>query len=310
MARRYPDGGGRVPELPDVLLYVERLADRTVGRPLLGVRLKSPFLLRTVDPPLREASGKTVREVRRVGKRIAIGLDDDLWLVIHLMVAGRLRWRPKGAAIPGQDGLAAFDFEAGTLLFTEASKKKRASLHVVRGDDALAVLDPGGIDPRTASVADVATRLRSERHTLKRSLTDPRLFDGIGGAYGDEILHRAGLSPVAWSDRLDDDAVARLTAAMRDVMIAWVDRFRAEIGDRFPEKVTAFRPEMAVHGKYGEPCPVCGDPVQRIVYEDRETNYCATCQTDGVLLKDRALSQLLKDDWPRTLEELEELKRR
>jgi formamidopyrimidine-DNA glycosylase len=310
MARRYPDGGGRVPELPDVLLYVERLADRTVGRPLLGVRLKSPFLLRTVDPPLREASGKTVREVRRVGKRIAIGLDDDLWLVIHLMVAGRLRWRPKGAAIPGQDGLAAFDFEAGTLLFTEASKKKRASLHVVRGEEGLHALDPGGIDPRTATVEQVAERLRSERHTLKRSLTDPRLFDGIGGAYGDEILHRARLSPVAWSDRVTDEEIARLQVAMRDVTTWWVDHFRQQIGDGFPEKVTAFRPEMAVHGRFGQPCPVCGDPVQRIVYEDRETNYCATCQTGGVLLKDRALSQLLKDDWPRTLEELEELRRR
>ncbi|MCB9682555.1 MAG: formamidopyrimidine-DNA glycosylase [Alphaproteobacteria bacterium] len=299
-----------MPELPDVAVYRERLEALTVGRPLDAVRLRSPFLLRTAVPPLSEAHGRVVVGVRRIGKRLALGLDGDLWLVIHLMVAGRLRWRKRGAGIPGRDGLAAFDFADGTLLFTEASKKKRASLHVVAGEAGLADFDRGGLDPLTASVADVRAALTSERHTLKRSLTDPTLFDGIGGAYGDEILHAARLSPVQWSDRVDDAGVARLHAAMREVLTTWTARFRAEVGDGFPEVVTAFRPEMAVHGKFGQPCPVCGDPVQRIVYADRETNYCATCQTDGVLLRDRALSQLLKGDWPKTLEELDELKRR
>ncbi|MCB9664020.1 MAG: formamidopyrimidine-DNA glycosylase [Alphaproteobacteria bacterium] len=299
-----------MPELPDVEVYRERLEARLVGQQLLGVRLRSPFLLRTAVPPLSDATGRTFRAVRRVGKRLALGLDGDLWLVIHLMVAGRLRWAKVGAKPPGQGGLAAFDLPTGTLIFTEVSKKKRASLHVVAGEGALADFDRGGLDPLTATPAQVAERLRAERHTLKRSLTDPTLFDGIGGAYGDEILHRAGLSPVAWSDGVDDAGIARLTDAMRDVLTWWTDHLRAEVGDGFPDKVTAFRPEMAVHGRHGQPCPVCGDPVQRIVYADRETNYCATCQTGGVLLRDRALSQLLKKDWPRTLEELEELRRR
>lgn len=299
-----------MPELPDVVVYCERLAAKTVGRTLKTVRLRSPFLLRTAVPPLKDAFGREVVGVRRLGKRIVLELQDELFLVIHLMIAGRLRWRTAGTNPPGRDGLAAFDFDDGTLIFTEASKKKRASLHVVLGEDGLAAHTRDGIDPRTASVAEVAERLRSERHTLKRSLTDANLFDGIGGAYGDEILHRARLSPVAWSDQLDDDAIARLHAAMRHVLDDWTRRFRDEVGDGFPDKVTAFRPEMAVHGKYGEPCPACGTEVQRIVYVGRETNYCPTCQTEGRLLKDRALSQLLKKDWPKTVEELEALRKR
>lgn len=299
-----------MPELPDVEVYRERLEARLVGQPLLGVRLSSPFLLRTAVPPLAETTGRTFREVRRLGKRLALGLDGDLWLVIHLMVAGRLRWAKAGAKAPGNGGLAVFDVPGGALVFTEVSKKKRASLHVIAGEAGLADFHRGGLDPLTATPAQVAERLRTERHTLKRSLTDPTLFDGIGGAYGDEILHRARLSPVAWSDGVDDEGVARLAEAMREVLTWWTAHLRAEVGEGFPDKVTAFRPEMAVHGRYGLPCPVCGDPVQRIVYADRETNYCPTCQTGGVLLRDRALSQLLKKDWPKTLEELDELRRR
>lgn len=299
-----------MPELPDVVVYVERLAALTQGRPLQRVTLASPFLLRTVDPPLADAFGRTVTSVRRIGKRIALGLEGDLWLVLHLMIAGRLRWKKPGTRPPGRGGLATFDFDDGTLVFTEVSKKKRASLHVVRGEAGLAAFDRGGVDPLTATLAQVRRGLTVERHTLKRSLTDPRLFDGIGGAYGDEILHAARLSPVQMSDALSDDDIRRLRTAMRTVLTGWTDRFRQEVGEGFPDVVTAFRPEMAVHGKHGQPCPVCGDPVQRIVYVDRETNYCATCQTGGTLLRDRALSQLLKKDWPKTLEELEELRGR
>ncbi len=299
-----------MPELPDVTVYCERLAAHTVGHALQQVLLSSPFLLRTAEPPLSSASGRRVVGVQRLGKRIIWELDDELFLVIHLMVAGRLRWKKAGARPPGRGGLAAFRFEHGTVLFTEVSKKKRASLHVVQGREGLADFDRGGADPRTISAQTLAALLRGERHTLKRSLTDPRLLDGIGGAYADEILHRAKLSPVGWSDRVDDEGVERLRVAMGEVLVEWTERLREAVGAGFPDKVTAFHPEMAVHGKHKEPCPVCASPIQRIVYASRETNYCATCQTGGKLLRDRALSQLLKGDWPRNLEELEALKRR
>jgi formamidopyrimidine-DNA glycosylase len=298
-----------VPELPDVTVYCERLAARTVGSRLRGVRLRSLFLLRTAVPPLKEAFGREVVGVRRLGKRIVLELEEDWFLVIHLMVAGRLRWKEPGAAVPPRDGLAAFDFDAGTVILTEASKKQRASLHVVQGEAGLAEFDRGGLPPIGARFEDVKAALLGENHTLKRSLTDPRLFDGIGGAYGDEILFRARLSPVQWTKHLDDAEIERLRVAMHEVLTEWIERFRAQVGEGFPDKVTAFQPEMAVHGKYNEPCPVCGSPVQRIVYVGRETNYCATCQTDGKVLKDRALSQLLHGDWPNTLEELEALRR-
>jgi formamidopyrimidine-DNA glycosylase len=295
-----------VPELPDVTIYVERLRALTVGKPIEGIRIASMFVLRTVSPAPRELVGARVETVERLGKRIVIGVEGDRWIVIHLMIAGRLRWKERGAKIPGKLGLAAFDFANGTLLFTEASPKKRASLHVVAGRAALAEFDRGGLDVLGSSDAAFAERMRSERHTVKRSLTDPTLFDGIGNAYSDEILHAAKLSPFRMTTAMTDDELARLHAACVRVLVAWTDRFRAEIGDGFPDKVTAFRPEMAVHGKYGQPCPVCGTPVQRIVYADNEANYCATCQTDGKLLADRSLSRLLKEDWPKSLEELEE----
>lgn len=298
-----------MPELPDVTVYVERLAERWVGRTLRKVRLGSPFLVRTAVPPLASVEGRVVRGVSRLGKRLVVSFDDDLHVVIHLMVAGRLRWRKPGAAVGGKGTLAAFDTDDGTVLFTEAGTKRRASLHVVQGPGALDTFDKGGLDPLTATPAQVAERLRVERHTLKRSLTDPRLFDGIGGAYGDEILFAARLSPLGWSDLVDDEGVARLTVAMRDVLLAWTDRLRTKVGAGFPEEVTAFQDEMAVHGKHDQPCPRCGAPIQRIVHADRETNYCAPCQTGGKLLRDRALSQLLKSDWPENLEELAALKR-
>jgi formamidopyrimidine-DNA glycosylase len=269
------------------------------------VRLESMFLLRSVEPPLAEVEGRRVTGLRRLGKRVVLELEGELFLVLHLMIAGRLRWRAVGAAIPGRRGLAAFDFETGTLLLTEAGTKKRASLHVVRGEAGLADHDRGGVDPLTATPAEFAEAVRRENHTLKRTLTDPRLFSGIGNAYSDEILHAARLSPLKWSERLDDDELERLHAATVEVLEGWTARLREQAGEGFPEKVTAFRAEMAVHGKHGEPCPVCGAPVQRIVYAENETNYCAGCQTGGKLLADRALSRLLKQDWPRTLEELE-----
>jgi formamidopyrimidine-DNA glycosylase len=299
-----------MPELPDITVYVERLERLTQGAVLEGVRLASPFLLRSVDPPIGAAAGKAVRGVRRVGKRVVFALDDELFLVIHLMIAGRLQWRPRGARIPGRVGVAAFDFSTGTLTMTEASQKKRASLHLVRGEAALAEHDPGGIDVFTADGAAFTAALRAERHTLKRTLTDPRTFSGIGNAYSDEILHRAKLSPVLMSTALDDEQALRLYEATRSVLAEWTERLRHDDEDKpLPEKVTAFRPEMAVHGKAGQPCPVCGSPVQRIAYADNETNYCATCQTGGKLLADRALSRLMKEDWPRTLDELEALKK-
>ena len=295
-----------MPELPDIVVYLEALQARIEGQVLEGVRLASPFLLRSVDPPLSACAGRRVVALRRLGKRIVIALDDDLFLVIHLMVAGRLRWKKPGAKVPGKLGLAAFDFESGTLLLTEAGSRKRASLHVAEGEEALGAHDRGGLEVLDADVPAFAEALRRETHTLKRTLTDPRLLSGIGNAYSDEILHRARLSPFKLTDALTDDEIERLFDASRDVLREWTGRLRDEAGEGFPEKVTAFRKEMAVHGRHREPCPVCGSPVQRIVYSSNETNYCATCQTGGKLLADRALSRLLRKDWPRTLEELEE----
>ncbi|MDX1501788.1 MAG: DNA-formamidopyrimidine glycosylase family protein [Thermoanaerobaculia bacterium] len=295
-----------MPELPDVELYRETLTRLLAGRPLLGVRLGSPFLLRSVDPPLATVAGKTVRELRRLGKRIVIALDDDLHLVIHLMIAGRFQWKDPGAKLPRRLGQAAFDFDHGTLLLTEAGTKKRASLHVVRGEEGLAPFDRGGLEVLDAGADEFAAALTSENHTVKRALTDPRILSGIGNAYSDEILHRARMSPFKRTADLSAQEVRRLYGAARAVLVEWVERLRAQTGDGFPTKVTAFRPEMAVHGKHGEPCPACGAPVQRIVYAENEANYCAGCQTGGRVLADRALSRLLRDDWPRTLEELEE----
>jgi formamidopyrimidine-DNA glycosylase len=297
-----------MPELPDVTLYVERLTPLVVGEILQRVRLASPFLLRSVEPPLASAAGRRVAAVSRLGKRIVFELDGNLFLVLHLMVAGRLRRRPAGAAIPGRHGLAAFDFSGGTLLLTEASGKKRASLQLVQGEAALAALDPGGLEVLDASLESFNTALVRESHTLKRALTDPSIFSGIGNAYSDEILHRARLSPFKRSTELDGEETERLFHATRDTLVEWIERLRRDTPD-FPEKVTAFRPEMAVHGRFGLPCPRCGAPVQRIVYAENEANYCAACQTGGRLLADRALSRLLKADWPRTVAELEERKR-
>jgi formamidopyrimidine-DNA glycosylase len=294
-----------VPELPDLEIYLEALAARTLGRRLERVRIAGPSLLRSVDPPVAAAEGRRVVSRRRIGKRIAIGFEGEIFLLIHLMIAGRLRWRPRGAALARRGGLAAFDFESGTLLLTEAGTKRRASLHVVRGEAALAAHDPGGLEVHRADLAAFRARITSENHTLKRALTDPRLLAGIGNAYSDEILHRARLSPVRMTQRLGDEEVARLFSATRETLARWTERLRRETGEAFPEKVTAFREGMAVHGRYGKPCPECGAPVQRIVHAENETNYCAACQTGGRLLADRALSRLLHEDWPRTLEELE-----
>ena len=299
-----------MPELPDVTVYIEALETRILGETLERVRLASPFLLRTVDPPLAAVHGKKVRALRRVGKRIAIGLDEDLWLVLHLMIAGRLHWRERDALLPRKNAPAAFDFSNGTLVLTEAGSQKRASLHVVRGQEGLHALDAGGIDVLNADLATFSTALTSANHTLKRALTDPRLFSGIGNAYSDEILHRARLSPVALTQKLPPDEIHRLFDATKTVLTEWVARLRAGTRGGFPEKVTAFREGMAVHGCYGKPCPACGAKVQRIRYAANETNYCARCQTGGRLLADRALSRLLREDWPRTLEELEALPRR
>jgi formamidopyrimidine-DNA glycosylase len=304
-----------MPELPDVTLYLEALEARILNRPLEGVRLASPFLLRTVEPPLKAVQGKRVQALRRLGKRIAIGLEDELWLVLHLMIAGRLhwkacrsvptpsrRWEPgKGARIGGRAALAAFDFPNGTLTLTEAGAKKRASLHVLRGEDALRAQDPGGLEVLEADLEAFRGALSRENHTLKRALTDPRLFSGIGNAYSDEILHRARLSPLAMTGKLGADEILRLYDATRAGLADWIERLRRHYGETFPEKVTAFRPDMAVHGKYGKPCPVCGTTVQRIRYADNETNYCPHCQTGDRLLADRALSRLLGKDWPRAL---------
>ncbi|MFN8645644.1 MAG: DNA-formamidopyrimidine glycosylase family protein [Gemmatimonadales bacterium] len=295
-----------MPELPDIRLYLAALEPRLVGQPLERIRLASPFLLRTVEPPLTAAHGRTVIAVSRLGKRLVISLADDLHLVLHLMIAGRLRWLAPGAKPPGRIGLACFDLPAGTLALTEAGTTRRASLHLAAGAAALAAFDRGGLDVEQAALEAFTTRLRAENHTLKRSLTDPTIFDGIGNAYSDEILHRARLSPLRLTRQLHDDECARLHRACRDVLGAWTARLLRETGDRFPQKVTAFREGMAAHGRYGLPCPDCGSPIQRIRYAEHETNYCPGCQTEGRLLADRGLSRLLREDWPRTLVELEE----
>ena len=298
-----------MPELPDIVVYLEKLEPRIGGQVLERIRLRSVFLLRTVDPPVSAAEGKRVMGLRRMGKRIVIGLEDGLFLVLHLMIAGRLQWKPPGAKIGGKGQLAAFDFANGTLVFTEAGTKKRASLHVVRGEEALRALDPGGLEVLEADEAAFARAIRAESHTLKRTLTDPRILSGIGNAYSDEILHRARLSPLKLTGSLSDEGVHRLRQGAREVLAEWTERLRRETGDGFPAKVTAFREGMAVHGRYRQPCPVCGTAVQRIVYAENEANYCPRCQTGGKLLADRALSRLLKGDWPRTIEELEERRR-
>ena len=295
-----------MPELPDITLYLDALTRRVIGHALWRVQLVSPFVLRSVDPPLAELSGKTVRELRRIGKRVVFALDDDLFLVIHLMVAGRFKWHDKTPKLSRRLALAAMEFDSGTLVLTEAGTKRRASLYVVRGESGLREFDRGGIDVLGSSRDEFTARLRSENHTLKRSLADPRLFSGIGNAYSDEILHRAKLSPLLLTSRLTDAQAARLHDATRATLSEWIVRLRAETGEKFPEKVTAFRPEMAVHGKFRQPCPVCGTAVQRIRYADNETDYCPACQTGGKLLADRGLSRLLKKDWPKSLDEMEE----
>jgi formamidopyrimidine-DNA glycosylase len=299
-----------MPELPDIAAYITALETRIVGQPIERVRLASPFLLRTVQPPLASVEGRAVRELRRIGKRIAIGVDGDIWLVLHLMIAGRLHWRPAGAKLTGRATLAVFDFPNGSLVLTEAGTKHRASLHVIASEDALRAIDPGGIDVFTSSLAEFRAALTAENRTLKRALTDPRLLSGIGNAYSDEILHAAQLSPVTLTHKLGPHDWEKLFVATRQTLALWMDRLRKNVGAEFPEKVTAFREGMAVHGRYGKPRPVCGQKIQRIRYADNETNYCAQCQTGGRVLADRSLSRLLRSDWPRTLEELEALKRR
>jgi formamidopyrimidine-DNA glycosylase len=298
-----------VPELPDIAAYIDALEDRIAGRTLEHVRIASVFLLRTADPPISAAEGRVVRALRRIGKRIAIGLDGDLWLVLHLMIAGRLHWKPAGAKLAGRNNLAAFDFSNGSLILTEAGTKRRASLYVVAGEEALLALDPGGIDVLSCDLESFRAALTAEHRTLKRALTDPRTVSGIGNAYSDEILHAAQLSPITLTQKLTPSEWARLFDATRETLSRWIGLLRAEAKDAFPEHVTAFRDDMAVHGRYGKPCPTCGETVQRIRYADNETNYCPRCQTGGNVLADRALSRLLKSDWPRTLEELETLKR-
>ena len=299
-----------MPELPDIVAYIDALEARVLGKTLEHVRVASPFLLRTIKPTLSDVEGRRVRGVRRVGKRIAIGVEGDLWLVLHLMIAGRLHWRPKGAKLGGRQNLAAFDFPDGSLTLTEAGSKRRASLQIVAGEEGLRSVDPGGIDVLAATLDSFRAALSAENHTLKRALTDPRNVSGIGNAYSDEILHAAKLSPLAQTQKLKPDEWERLFKATRETLELWVAKFRAEARKSFPEKVTAFRPDMAVHGRYGEACPVCGEKVLRIRYADNETNYCASCQTGGKVLADRGLSRLLGKDWPRTLEELESLHRR
>jgi formamidopyrimidine-DNA glycosylase len=299
-----------VPELPDISAYLTALEFRVLNQPLVRVRLASAFLLRTVQPPLADAEGHTMGELRRVGKRLAFGLDNDLWLVLHLMIAGRLHWRAPQAKLAGRNALAAFDFPNGSLVLTEAGAKRRASLHVVRGEEGLRAIDPGGIEVFSADLAAFRAALTAENRTLKRALTDPRILSGIGNAYSDEILHAAQLSPITLTHKLKPEEWDRLYTAARDTLQMWIDRFVADAKKTFPEKVTAFRPEMAVHGRYAQPCPRCGEKIQRIRYADNETNYCARCQTGGKLLADRALSRLLGSDWPRTIDELEALKRR
>jgi formamidopyrimidine-DNA glycosylase len=298
-----------MPELPDIAVYIEALEKRVLGSTLKSAQIASPFLLRSIEPAVSAAVGQKVKGLARVGKRIAIGFDNDVWLVLHLMIAGRLHWVTKKVKPDGRRTLAAFEFDAGTLTLTEAGSQKRASLHVVAGDAGLAGLDPGGIDVLSASSSEFAKRLTAANHTLKRALTDPRLFSGIGNAYSDEILHRAELSPILLTQKMSAEQIEDLRLATKATLIEWTERLGAEAGGKFPENVTAFREEMAVHGRYGMPCPRCGAKVQRIRYASNETNYCAVCQTGGKLLADRALSRLLREDWPRTLEELEEMKR-
>jgi formamidopyrimidine-DNA glycosylase len=292
-----------MPELPDIELYLRQLAPRVLHQPLLRISIRSPFVLRSVDPPISSAQGKHVLALRRLGKRIVFALEGDLFLVVHLMIAGRFRWRPPGTALSGKLGLAALGFPTGVLVLTEAGTKRRASIHLVAGESGLAQFQRGGLEVLEANLSSFADRLRSENHTVKRSLTDPRLFSGIGNAYSDEILHRARLSPMALTRRLSDAEIERLYQATRSTLEHWIERLTRETGEAFPEKVTAFREGMAVHGRYKEPCPVCGMPVQRIRYADNETNYCARCQTGGRLLADRALSRLLRKDWPRSIDE-------
>jgi formamidopyrimidine-DNA glycosylase len=299
-----------MPELPDIAAYIRALEPRIVKQPVKRIRLASPFLLRTADPPVSRAEGALVRELRRIGKRIAIGLDNDLWLVLHLMIAGRLHWKTAGAPLHGRQNLAAFDFPNGSLLLTEAGAKRRASLHIFSGDEALNGIDPGGIDVLASTPATFRAALAAENHTLKRALTDPRLLSGIGNAYSDEILHAAQLSPIKLTHKLKPEEWERLFKATRQTLESWIKQLQKESTDKFPEKVTAFRKGMAVHGRYGQPCPACGEKIQRIRYADNETNYCARCQTGGKVLADRSLSRLFGADWPRTLDELEALKRR
>jgi len=299
-----------MPELPDIAAYIGALEPRIIGKPLERVRLASAFLLRTVEPAIGDVEGRVVQALGRIGKRIAIGVEGDLWLVLHLMIAGRLHWRVAGARLAGRQSLAAFDFPNGSLVLTEAGTKRRASLHVVAGEEGLRAIDPGGIDIFASDLAAFRTALTEENRTLKRALTDPRVLSGIGNAYSDEILHAARLSPVTLTHKLKDEEWARLFDATRNTLALWTERLRAEAGEGFPEKVTAFREDMAVHGRYGKACPRCGEKIQRIRYAENETNYCARCQTGGRVLADRSLSRLLREDWPRTLEELEALKRK
>jgi formamidopyrimidine-DNA glycosylase len=299
-----------MPELPDVSVYVEAIGARVLGHKLVRAMVKSPFLLRSTDPPISATEGKTVLDVRRLGKQIAIGVEDNLWIVLHLKIAGRLHWKASAPKLGGRNILVAFQFDNGWLWLTEAGTQRRAAMHVVAGEAGLQSLSAGGIEPLDASLGEFSAALRASNHTLKRSLTDPHIFSGIGNAYSDEILHRGQLSPIAMTQKLNDEEIERLYHATRAILVEWTDRLRAEAAGDFPEKVTAFRPEMAVHGRYRQPCPRCGSKVQRIRYASNETNYCATCQTGGRLLADRALSRLLHEDWPRTLDELEALKSR
>jgi formamidopyrimidine-DNA glycosylase len=299
-----------MPELPDIAAYVSALEPRILAQPIQQIRLASPFLLRTAQPPLTDVEGRIVRELRRIGKRIAIGVEGDLWLVLHLMIAGRLHWRPRGAKLAGRRSLAAFDFPNGSLVLTEAGTKHRASLYVVSGEVGLQAMDPGGIDILSSNLGSFRDALTAENRTLKRALTDPRILSGVGNAYSDEILHAAQLSPIALTQKLKPDEWERLFAATQETLQLWINRLRVEAETGFPEKVTAFRKDMAVHGRYGESCPRCGEKIQRIRYADNETHYCARCQTGGKVLADRSLSRLLRSDWPRTLDELEALKRR
>jgi formamidopyrimidine-DNA glycosylase len=299
-----------MPELPDIAAYITALEPRVLGEPIQQIRIASPFLLRTVDPPVSSVDGKRVRELQRLGKRVAFGFEDDLWLVLHLMIAGRLHWRMAGTGLAGRNQLAAFDFPKGSLVLTEAGAQRRASLHVIQGEANLRAIDPGGLDVQASDLATFRAALTAENRTLKRALTDPRILSGIGNAYSDEILHAAQLSPIAHTHKLQPDEWERLFSATRSTLRQWVDQLTAEARKKFPEKVTAFREGMAVHGKYGKPCSRCGEKIQRIRYAGNETNYCARCQTGGKVLADRSLSRLLGKDWPRTLEELEALKRK